>query len=252
MTATTLPPVERQKVPPTGPLMRPRAVWADTDVPIVLRLPDIHAPSASEPLIADRARSTQSLPLWLFVLAASLGVVAGLIVLDRWKAYRAANGLKLGPSAVHQPVPTWKVPLTENRGRLNGASAVDAGHGEAAEIATASASNAAGETSRQVQQTAAIAPTPNPAGDELRGSESPKPLNPHFGPRPESVAPQSASPAEPMPGDRRQTRLADRPDVPDSEPQKPPSVAPGVAELEGVIVKPSPRPLYDRARQSLY
>jgi len=192
------------------------------------------------------------LPLWLFILAASLGVVAGLIVLDRWKAYRATSGPKLGPAAVRQPVPTWKVPLTGNSSRPDGASVAVGDHGESPEAASPAASQAAGEASGQVTQTAAIAPAPNPASDESSGGESPKPLNPHFGPPAENVAPQSASPAEPVPGGRRQAQLANRPDVPGGEPQQPPTAEPGVAELEGVIVKPSPRPLYDRARQSLH
>lgn len=253
---TTVParPREGFKAVAGAAVPQPRADWGEDDVPIVLRLPDIHAlppaapqqaaPAATVPL-PEPVRAAQPLPLWLFLVVAAIGVLMGLVALNRWKAYRAANPPKAS-EGIHQPVPTWKEP--------RGARSPSATTGEspAGQIASAApenpqampaaeaaehASERAGGAVRQAAATSPVAPT------------APAPRNRHFGPtalpgNAGGAAPASdAADALPLVANRPQAAFDEAPA---------PSSAPGVAELNGQIVKPQPRPTYDSARPGLH
>lgn len=239
---------------------RSRAAWGNDDVPIVLRLPDVHAqpahgsppapssaaahnspPAPNSPpaevmlpastLLAAEERVAQPLPLWLFVIVAAVGVILGLVALDRWKAYRAANQPKSSRD-VYQPVPTWKEPLSANPAGT--ASQDDTARERdavpqrnAAEPGAAMQATAAGQG--EIQQTAAVSPlAPDP----------PAPRNRHFGP-PAFAGGSDAARAAGSPAGNHPTTGAG------------PASA-GTAQPSGEIATPQPRPTYDSARPSLH
>lgn len=233
---TTLPvrPRETSTAVAGAAVPRPRADWGEDDVPVVLRLPDIHALPPAAPAVTtapagaplpEPVRAAQPLPLWLFLVVAAVGMLFGLVALDRWKAYRASNPAKAAD--IQQPVPAWK----ESRPTRPRTAAT--GDGSAEQTAAANDNHSAPPAGPDAWPAEQAVHQAERAGDEVRqaaatGPEpSAAPRNRHFGP---SARSNNTGPAPTAEG---------------------PAAAPSAAE-PGQAMNPESRPMYDSARPSLH
>ena len=211
--ATGAAPATKGSAEVASPGVKPRSVWTDAEVPVVLRLPDL-----SPPLPIGPPKKRRELPLTVFVGVAGVATLLGLVGIDRWNAYRSGKADKarflenLAPPWKPLASPTQGAPQAEpeHHARQTGSTTPVDDTSSRHEATVAVHNEPAASTSAEPRQSAPTSPATSTA------SEAPptaRKLNPHFGPSaPEDNIPPSSIPStkDATRAHRRQRRSARR------------------------------------------